>query len=81
MSDSKTILLEEVIRLFNSLGVTPGIGADGKLMSRIIAEVEGSGVPVPVKIEIPRGFCPLCGARDLTLCDCDPVAQLEALKK
>jgi len=80
MSDNKTQLLIETMKLFNMMGVQQGMGVDGMLMQRIAAELDGSAVSVP-RFEIPRGMCPLCHARDLTMCDCDPVQQLDALRE
>lgn len=80
MSDNKTRLLEETLKLFNMMGVVSGQGADGRLMSSIIAELEGTG-PIPPRIEIPKGACPLCGARDMHSCDCDPMEQIAAASK
>jgi hypothetical protein len=75
MSDNKTELLQEVLSLFNSVGVTPGQGQDGKLMSKIVDELAGVA-PVRVNVQLPRGRCPVCGAPNLMECDCDPVEQL-----
>ena len=80
MSDNKTRLLEETLSLFNMMGVREGVGMDGKLMTKIIAELSGSTSFAPV-IEVPRGRCPCCGAPDLTMCDCDPMEQLAASQK
>jgi len=80
MSDNKTQLLIETVKLFNMMGVQSGVGVDGMLMSRIVAELDGNGETAPPVIEMPRGMCPLCGARDLTSCDCDISAQLEAIR-
>lgn len=80
MSDNKTKLLEETLSLFNMMGVREGVGVDGKLMTRIMAELSGSGTIVP-SLEIPRGRCPVCGNRDMMMCDCDPMEQLAASQK
>jgi hypothetical protein len=77
MSDSKIELLRDILRFFNMMGVIPDKGEDGKLMSRIAAEVDGTA-PIRPVIQMPRGRCPCCGAPDLMSCDCDPDAQLKA---
>ena len=81
MSDNKTQLLIETVKLFNMMGVQSGVGVDGMLMSRIVAELDGNGETAPPVIEMPRGMCPICHARDLTMCDCDPNTQLDALRQ
>jgi len=78
--ETKTQLLVDTMKLFNMMGVQQGMGVDGLLMQRIAAELDGSAVAVP-RFEIPRGMCPICHARDLTMCDCDPNAQLDALRQ
>lgn len=75
MSDSKTELLQEVLNLFSSVGVTPGQGTDGRLMSKIMDELSGA-VTVKKTVQLPRGRCPVCGAPNLMECDCDPMEQL-----
>jgi hypothetical protein len=79
MSDNKTELLKETLSLFNMLGVIPGQGADGKLMSKIMDELSGDAPP-RVTFTMPRGRCPCCGAPDLMNCDCNPDDQLAAFE-
>jgi hypothetical protein len=81
MSDNKTKLLEDTLRLFNMMGVVEGRGTDGQLMKRIRMELDGSGAASVVNLEVPKGSCPLCGARDMRSCDCDPMEQLIAASK
>lgn len=79
MSNKKSILLQEVLNLFETMGVQPGVGIDGKLMVRIRDELVG--VITQVSIKTPSGRCPLCKAADMMNCDCDPIEQLAALEE
>lgn len=78
MTDNKSALLQEVLDLFESLGVKEGAGRDGMLMQRIRVEL-ATGSNDVVSFDTPGGKCPLCGAADMTLCDCPPDEQLNAL--
>lgn len=81
MVDNKTKLLQEVLALFNSVGVVTGKGADGQLMARIQAEVAGSDSP-PMLIAFNPGQrmqCPLCKAPDFNECGCPADQQMAAM--
>jgi hypothetical protein len=82
MSDNKTKLLQEVIAFFNSVGVTPGRGRDGDLMSRIMAEVENDPTAPPVLVSFnpnQRMQCPLCKHPDFNECGCPADEQMAAM--
>lgn len=80
MSDNQE-LLRDILNLFGAMGVEPGKGQDGLIMSRVIEAVDGTASPKPMSFQAPRGMCPLCGARDLMSCDCDPNQQLAELER
>lgn len=79
--ESKTKLLQEVLSLFNQFGVQPGKGADGVLMSKILAEVgEGNAPPMLVNFNPnERKFCPLCKHPDWNECGCPVDEQMKAI--
>lgn len=83
MSDNKTKLLQEVVMLFNSVGVTPGRGRDGDLMARIQAELDSNPGDAPPMIlsfnPNAKMQCPLCKAPDFNECGCPADEQMAAM--
>jgi hypothetical protein len=81
MSDNKLKLLEDVLSLFRYLGVRPGVGPDGQLMTRIQAEVgEGSAPPMLAGFNPNvRMQCPLCKHPDFNECGCPADLQMAAM--
>jgi hypothetical protein len=80
MSDTKQ-LLSDILSLFHSVGVRPGVGPDGQLMTRIQAEL-GEGAPTPLLAGFNpnmRMACPLCKAPDFNECGCPADLQMAAM--
>jgi hypothetical protein len=82
MSDNKTKLLTEVVKLLNSVGVVPGRGRDGELLARIQAELATDPETPPLIVQFnpnARMQCPLCKAPDFNECGCPADEQMAAM--
>jgi len=74
-------LLEEVLQFFGVMGVRMGSGQDGIIMQKIADALSGVTHTMIIDTSLPKGGCPLCGAKSMMDCDCDPIAQMEAVEK
>jgi hypothetical protein len=70
-------IVRDALQLFEELGVEPGEGLDGMLMTRMQNELAGSNEILSIINK--SGPCPLCQEPDYRDCDCPVDEQMAAM--